>query len=300
MRGILGLVLLFVCWPVQGQKIALSFDDAPLGDSPVMTGVKRTELLIKNLKAAAVPAVAFLCVSSRLTETGRQRLRDYAEAGHILGNHTHSHARIHRIGVEAAIKDIEKAHELLRELPGFERWFRFPFLDEGRDRPTRDALRDALEERNYFNAYVTVDNYDFALERLFRDAVRDKKPMDRDAMKRMYLDHLWNSIQFYDHMAQKALGRSPIHVLLLHENDLAALYIGDLVTMLRAKGWEIVSPREAYRDPIATQIPDVLLNNQGRVAALAKARNYPGPFSQASENTETLRQQFEKTVLMAQ
>ncbi len=95
-------------------------------------------------------------------------------------------------------------------------------------------------------------------------------------------------------MALAALGRSPKHVLLLHENDLAALFVDSLIEFLRAKGWKIISPAEAYRDPIATMIPNVLLNNQGRVAALAKASGYTGKFSQDSEDERFLEKLFEQ------
>lgn len=108
----------------------------------------------------------------------------------------------------------------------------------------------------------------------------------------MYVDHIWESIQFYNNIALKNLGRSPKHVLLLHENDLAALFIDDLVKHLRTNGWKIITPEEAYTDPIAQIIPDVLLNGQGRVAAIAKEKGYIGPFVQDAEDEEFLDKQF--------
>ncbi len=93
-------------------------------------------------------------------------------------------------------------------------------------------------------------------------------------------------------MARQVIGRSPKHVLLLHENDLAALYVDDLAQLLREKGWKIISPVEAYGDPIAANVPDVLLNNQGRIAAIAKAGGYAGPFGQESEDEEFLEKLF--------
>jgi len=79
---------------------------------------------------------------------------------------------------------------------------------------------------------------------------------------------------FYDNIAQKTLGRSPKHVLLLHENDMAALFIADLIEHIRLQGWKVISPQEAYEDPIASTIPDVLFNGQGRVAAIAKSKGW--------------------------
>jgi peptidoglycan-N-acetylglucosamine deacetylase len=108
-------------------------------------------------------------------------------------------------------------------------------------------------------------------------------------LKSTYIEHLWNSIQFYDNAAKQHLGRSPKHVLLLHENDLAAKFLGDLIKHLRSKGWNIISPAEAYEDPIANELPDVLFNGQGRVAAIARAKGIPAKeLIQDSEDEEYL------------
>jgi hypothetical protein len=91
----------------------------------------------------------------------------------------------------------------------------------------------------------------------------------------------------------KELGRSPNHVLLLHENDLAAMYLGDLVARLRKTGWEIVSPDVAFRDPIARVEPDTLVLGQGRVIALAAAKGYQGP-GRRWEDEQKLQQEFDR------
>jgi hypothetical protein len=77
------------------------------------------------------------------------------------------------------------------------------------------------------------------------------------------------AVEFYDSLAVSTLGRSPAHVLLLHENDLAAAFVDDLVIALRVAGWTIVSPDEAYADPIASIVPQTLMTRQGHVGALA-------------------------------
>lgn len=292
-RG-LWFVLLLTFRTLAAQEIALTFDDAPRADGLYFTGVARTEMLIAKLKDRNVAQAAFYCVSSSMDSTGRARLQRYAEAGHIIANHSHTHARIQQLGVDGYIEDIFKADAILRALPGFKPWFRFPFLDEGRNIAERDAIRKALRERGYFNGYVTVDNYDWYIESLFQNALRENKRIAYKKLKQLYLDHLWQSVLFYDRMARAALGRSPKHVLLLHENDLAALFIDDLIDFLRAKNWKIIPSEEAYGDPIASAIPEVLLNNQGRVAALAKAKGYGGKFSQDSEDTAYLEKLFEQ------
>jgi len=280
--------------PISAQEIALTFDDAPTQHREYQNGLERTEMLIRKLKDVNIPQVAFFVVTSRMDSLGKARIKLYANAGHIIANHSHSHNRINRIGVEAYIQDILKADSLLRKLPGFAPWFRFPFLDEGNTRPVRDAIRKALANRGYSNGYVTVDNYDWYFDRLFRTAESEEREIDFDKLRKLYIEHLWKSIQFYDNIALETLGRSPKHVLLLHENDLAALFISDFVKFIRDKGWKIISPVEAYQDEIAKTIPDVLLNSQGRVAAIAKAVGYSGRLSLESENTQFLDELFKK------
>jgi peptidoglycan/xylan/chitin deacetylase (PgdA/CDA1 family) len=289
------LIILFTthCFFVHSQEIALTFDDAPIGDGKYYSGVKRTEILVKKMKQLRVSQVAFFTTTSHIDgPENKQRILDYAKAGHIIANHSHKHLWIRQLGTAGYIEDIHTAHLILESLPNFKPWFRYPFLDEGRTVSCRDSIRTALTQLGYINGYVTVDNYDWYINALFQKSLKEGRKIDLEALKKMYISHIWESIQFYHNIALQNLGRSPRHVLLLHENDLAALFIDDLVKHIRSNGWQIISPTEAYKDPIATHIPDVLLNGQGRVAAIAKEKGYKGPFVQDSEDEEYLDHLF--------
>jgi len=73
------------------------------------------------------------------------------------------------------------------------------------------------------------------------------------------------------------LGRQPVQVMLLHETDLAAYWISDLVAALRGKGWEIVTADIAYRDPIAKAQPDTPSAQGNRLEAMAWEKGVPAP-----------------------
>ena len=280
---------------VAAQEIALTFDDAPRSDGQLYTGLKRSEILLKKLEQYDVAQVAFFANSARLDDVGELRLKMYGQAGHIIANHSHTHPHIHEVGVEAFIEDIDQAHRILKEFPGFRPWFRFPYLNEGRDEESRDKIRKALSEMEYINGYVTVDNYDWYLEYMYQQALKEHKKIDYDLLKDLYIEHIWESIQFYHKIGLKALNRAPKHVLLLHENDLAALFLDDLISFLRGEGWSIISPEEAYTDPIANHIPDVLMNNQGRVAAIAREQGIEGRnLVQVAEDEQYLEDYFKK------
>jgi peptidoglycan/xylan/chitin deacetylase (PgdA/CDA1 family) len=275
------------------QEIALTFDDAPMGDGNRYTGVQRTDALIKKLKKLHIDEVAFFTTTRHInSKEAKRRIEDYARAGHIIANHSHTHRWIRELGTAGYIEDIRTAHQTLQTIPNFKPWFRYPFLDEGRTISSRDSIRTALAQMGYANGYVTIDNYDWYINGLLQKALKEGKKVDMEALKKMYISHIWGSIQFYHNIALQNLGRSPRHVLLLHENDLAALFIDDLVKHIRSHGWKIISPTLAYTDPIASHIPDVLLNGQGRVAAIAKEKGYKGPFVQDSEDEEYLDKLF--------
>ena len=255
------------------RRIALSFDDAPLPDGAFLTGAERTRRLVAGLEAAGVQGALVFATTSNLEAApgGADRLRAYADAGHAIGNHSHAHPWLRRSEPEAYLADVRAANERLSALGFAPAYFRYPFLDEGPDVARRDAAREGLAALGLRNGYVTVDNYDWYLDVLAAEALAANPDVDREALRRLYVEVLMDAVRFYDAIARDTLGRSPAHVLLLHENDLAALYIGDLVAALRADGWEIIPAPEAYADPIADTVPDTLFNGQGRVAALAHA-----------------------------
>jgi len=270
-------------------EIALSFDDAPKGNSGYYTGLKRTEVLIDKLASLGIPEVVFFCNSKKLeNDSGRVRIQMYSDAGHLIANHSHTHPDLDGMDARRFIRNIEVAHDVLKDFPTFVKWFRFPYLHEGRTEAARDSVRGALVKMAYEQGYVTVDNYDWYLDKRLSDAIRDSLTTDIDKLRDIYVEMLWSAIQHFDNIAVETLGRSPRHVLLLHENDVAALFIDDLVNRIRENGWKIISPTAAFQDSIAYHLPDVLMLGQGRVAAIAHEMDYQGPLWHESEDTDYL------------
>ena len=252
------------------KRIALSSDDAPRGNGPIYSGNERAKVLIDTLaEAKSGPVVFFVTTKGFANTGGRERVERYADAGHLIANHSHTHQWLQRMEPADYIADIDLAE---RQLTGFKNrrpWFRFPYLNEGTPVEKRDAVRDALKQRGIMNGYVTVDNYDWYIEASWKKAVKAGRSVDMDALQNAYVDMLMGAVHLYDEAAVETFGGSPAHVILLHENDVAALFIDDFIAALRADGWEIVSPDEAYVDPIASIVPQTLKTRQGHVAALA-------------------------------
>lgn len=284
-----------------GPRIALTFDDTTLGAGPFFTGVERTPRLIAALEDAGVGEAMFFVTTrnvARSGDSGNARVRAYAEAGHTLGNHSHSHQWLSRTDTDAYIADLDRAVTELANFESVTSYYRFPYLDEGRAIDKRDRVREALAERGLKNGYVTVDTYDWYLVALAQEARDAGLEFDIDDLRALYVDVIATSAEFYDAMARRTLGRSPHHVLLLHENDLAALFIGDLVAELRSRGWTIIPATEAFADPIAAREPDTIFLGQGRIAALAHESGVePASLRSPTEDESYLRRRFDAEVM---
>ncbi|MEO1553508.1 MAG: polysaccharide deacetylase family protein [Pseudomonadota bacterium] len=261
---------------VPQKQIALTYDDAPLGDGPRYSGAERTEALIAQLSdAGSGPVAIFVTTQGFDLDQGLSRIKAYASAGHYIANHSDQHIGASKTATTDYIADIDVAETKLAEFDNRRPWFRFPFLDEGgmggddEAIEKRDAYRAALTERGLMSGYVTVDTYDWHLDGLWRQAIQDGRKVDMAALSQVYVDMVVNAANHYDQLSQRVLNRAPVQVLLLHENDLAASFTTDMVAALRADGWEIVDPDLAFADPIAEQVPETLFSGGGRVAALA-------------------------------
>ena len=279
------------------RRVAFSFDDAPTGDSVIMSGEERSQRILDALQEGGVEEAILFAVSSRIDPATIGRMHAYAEAGHVIASHSHTHPNLHNVGSKAFLADVGTAHEILSGLPGFQPYFRFPYLNEGATIEERDAVRAGLKTLGYRAGYATIDNYDFYIDRLLREAREDGRAVDLEAVGALYVEMILGAAIHYDDAACTWLGRSPAHMLLLHENDVAALFLPALIAALKAAGWEIITASEAYADPIANVVPDTLFLGQGQVAALAAvAGAEASELRHEGESTEVLRARFESTI----
>jgi len=274
------------------NEIAFTFDDAPRGDGHIYTGKERTQKIIDELAKENIQAAFFVNPERFNRYGGLARIKAYANAGHLIANHTHSHPSIKKTSLKAYIEDIDRADKLIQQFSTYTKWFRYPFLHEGDSIEVRDGVRNFLAKAGYKNGYVTVDNYDYFIDDLVQQALEKNEKVNLDKACDMLVDLLWDGLQFYDSVANKYIGNVR-HVLLMHENDIEALCLSKLVRHLRAKDWKVVSPTLAFSDPLLKDEPDTLYLNQGRVAAIAHVRSGKKYVSKW-ESTAALTTEFER------
>ena len=258
------------------KRIAFSFDDAPRGKGAFLEPNERPRLLIEALKTAGIEQAVFFVNPGRITayDNDAADIAAYASAGHLLANHTAHHLKLSAVSAMKFLGDIDAAELWLKDKPNYRPWFRFPFLDEGRkDKVKRDAVRAGLKKRGLMNAYVTVDASDWYMEDQAIAAAESGRTMDWNALRDLYVESYVQSADFSDDLARRTLGRAPVQMILLHETDLAAMFVDDLAAALKTDGWTIVTADEAYRDSIAYMEPDVDFADGTRTQMLAAERH---------------------------
>jgi peptidoglycan-N-acetylglucosamine deacetylase len=241
------------------KRIAFSFDDVPRGPGAFLVLEQRPQLLISALKKAGVKQAAFFVNPGRISGSDKDAatVAAYAIAGHVIANHTENHKTVSSVSAAAFLADVDAAEIWLKPQRNYRPWLRFPQLDEGgSDKVKRDAVRAGLKARGLRDGYVTADGWDWYMESLAKNAAKSGQTIDQEALRKLFVETHVKSADFSDRLAKRILGRRPVQMLLLHETDLAALYVDDLAKALRADGWEIVSADTAYADPMAKMVPN--------------------------------------------
>lgn len=257
------------------KRIAFSFDDAPRGKGAFLEPDERPKLLIEALEHAGIEQAVFFVNPGRITayDNDAADIAAYTGAGHLVANHTAHHLKLSAVSAETFLTDIDAAEAWLKDKPNYRPWFRFPFLDEGqKDKAKRDAVRAGLKKRGLMIGYATVDASDWYMEDQAIAAAASGKMMNWNALRDLYVESYVQSADFSDDLARRTLDRAPVQMILLHETDLAAMFVDDLAAALRADGWTIVTADEAYRDPIAYMEPDADFADGTRTQMLAAER----------------------------
>jgi peptidoglycan-N-acetylglucosamine deacetylase len=121
-------------------RVALTFD-AEHPDRPTQPGV--AERLIERLGDARVAATFF--VQGRWAEAYPATARAIAAGGHLVGNHSHYHARMPLLSDAGLAEDIDESGRVIAEVVGVDPrpWFRCPFGAGARDERVQAAVRGA-------------------------------------------------------------------------------------------------------------------------------------------------------------
>jgi len=143
----------------------------------------------------------------------------------------------------------------MEERGGRLRWFRHPFLHTGTTLPDKRALEAFLADRGYRVAPVTVDNAEWIFARGYAVALDAGNRKLAERISREYVRYMESKVEYFERQSAALLGREIRQVLLVHANSLNAEHFGEILRMLRRRGYALVSLDRALQDPAYSALP---------------------------------------------
>ncbi|MEP7323121.1 MAG: polysaccharide deacetylase family protein [Saprospiraceae bacterium] len=271
--------------PDTRPKIAFTFDDPNISDMPGYPLEVWNQSLLHALNKHQLKAVLFVTGMRIQGKKGADLLKEWNRQGHKISNHTYSH--LNYADSENTVKQFEsellRNHSIIKKYSNFYPYFRFPYLKEGNTRGKTDSLRSILHKHGYKNGHVTIDASDWYVNsRLVQRLKKDPKG-DISGYKSFYIEHLFDRALYYDSLASGLTNRKINHVILLHHNLAAALFLDDLIQHFKDRGWDVVDAEKAYQDEVYKQIPNYIPAGESLIWAMAKqsglfekSLRYPG------------------------
>ena len=255
------------------RQVAITIDDLPAGMADRMPAADITAMtakLLGTLRDQKIPVVGFVN-EKKLYKTGEvderiKALQMWVDYGFELGNHTFSHASLNQVGLKAWEEEVIRGETVTRTLLAPRkmklRYFRHPYLDTGRDLLTRREAEAFLVERGYRIAPITLDGWDWMFAGLYEDAKSRKDTGLQQQIVKEYLAYHDAVFAYAEQLSVKVVGYEPKQILLLHASNLEADHIGELMDVLRKRGYRFVTLEDALSDT-AYSLPDTYVGEEG-------------------------------------
>jgi peptidoglycan-N-acetylglucosamine deacetylase len=255
------------------RQVSVTIDDLPAGMADRLPAADITALTTKLLGALRdqkIPVVGFVN-EKKLYKPGEvderiKALQMWIDHGFELGNHTFSHASLNQVGLRAWEDDVIQGENvtkiLLTQHKMKLRYFRHPYLDTGRDLQTRRQAEAFLAERGYRIAPITLDGWDWMFAGLYEDAKKRNDTALQAQIVKEYLSYHDAVFAYQEQLSAKLIGYEPKQILLLHASNLEADHIGELMDVLRKRGYRFITLEDALSDP-AYSLPDTYVGEEG-------------------------------------
>src|ERR1700722_4332006 len=255
------------------RQVAITIDDLPAGMADHLPATEITAMtakLLGTLRDQKIPVVGFVN-ERKLYKTGEvderiKALQMWLDYGFELGNHTFSHASLDQISLkgweEEVIRGETVTSMLLAQRKMKLRYFRHPYLDTGRDLQTRRQAEAFLIDRGYRIAPITLDGWDWMFAGVYEDAKKRSDTALEGQLVKEYLAHHDASFAYAEQLSAKIVGYEPKQILLLHVSQLEADHIGELLDLLRKRGYRFITLEDALGDS-AYSLPDTYVGEEG-------------------------------------
>ena len=252
--------------------ISFSFDDGSINDFGEYRLEIWNQMLLDNLNKHHLKSILFSAGKNKTTQKGKYVLSSWNEAGHFICNHTLSHPNFNNkdITLENFESELMQNDSIIKQFSNFHPFFRFPYLKEGDTKEKIEGFRSYMKQKGYKNGHVTIDASDWYINSRLIDRLKENPNADISGIRDYYMNHLLNRALYYDSIAYQLTGRRIKHVILLHHNLAAALFLDNLIKHFIDHGWNIMDTDKAYEDKIYSEITHTIPAGESLIWALAK------------------------------
>jgi peptidoglycan-N-acetylglucosamine deacetylase len=266
------------------QQIAFTWDDLP-AHSALPPGETRVEIghkLIAAMKAAHMPPVYGFVngIAIEREPASAPMLKDWRDAGLILGNHTWSHMNLNTSSLADWEADLLKNEPVLEKYAANSdwHWVRYPYLAEGDTPDKRAESRKFLAAHGYRIAAVTMSFGDYMWNEPYARCVAKNNTAAIAQLETSYLDAASSDADFRRAMAKALYGHDIPYVLLMHVGAFDARMLPRLLDLYRSKGFAFISLKDAENDPFyAGSIDPSLPDPPDSLEGAMNARGLPFP-----------------------
>lgn len=254
------LLLSSFCMHAEENQIAITIDDLPFVGSGTSTpnNLKRTQdrfmAIVNALVDNQVPATGF-AIGGAVAKNEWDLLETFRDRGLTIGNHTYTHLSLNNISAEKYIADIEKADTRLAQVMTEPKYFRYPYLAEGKGEKKQKVLA-YLTEHHYQVAPVTIDSKDYEFNAQFYRIPYRQRAQRLEQFKKRYLAFIWKQTEKAEKKAKRVEGQPVKQILLIHANLLNSLCLGDIIELYRSHGYRFITLDEALKGNTAPVIND--------------------------------------------
>lgn len=218
------------------RMIAITIDDLPFVGEARHFHLNK---IINTLTKKSVPATGFV-IASEVRKSDYPVLNRFREAGLALGNHSLTHANANTMRLEDYLAEIENSDALLSSVMTIPKYYRFPYLAEGRGE-NKKTIAHLLQSKGYQVAPVTIDSKDYKYNQLLMAVPEWERRRFLAQLTPIYLDFIWKQTR----KAEKSIAKNKPQILLVHANLLTAYTLSAIIAMYQSHGYRFVTLQEA-------------------------------------------------------
>jgi peptidoglycan/xylan/chitin deacetylase (PgdA/CDA1 family) len=256
----IGIIFLFSASNANAIEMAVTIDDlpGPVVVSQNITALDVTKQMLSVFDKHNIKGVyGFMTAYAiRPDPNDKQILKQWVLRGHLLANHTFSHANLSKVRIWQYMDDIELNEYYLSPLMiGKDyKYFRYPFSEEGSNKQTHDIIYNFLLDEHYQIAYITLNFNDYLWGNAYARCLHNNDKKSIYLLKKSFLDEAINAIVIDEKISQQLFGRQIKFILLLHFQMIDAAMLDQLLTAYEAMGVKFIPLSAALNDDVY-QVP---------------------------------------------